>query len=418
MTFEELQRLCDPEVQLLIELHKSDDPDVFAMRFHGHKELPVRAIAEQLACSQKAAKKLPHLSQYNLLYTPLALEQASGKRTAEYKSSLLSGKRVIDLSGGVGVDSMFLSRVFQEVVYCERDLLLCALFQHNLKQCGISNVQVQHCDSIDLLSSYPDDYFDWIFVDPARREEGRRSIALGSASPDVVASHDMMLCKATRVCIKASPALEISGLKKLLPALHTIMVVSVDRECKEILLLLDREAIEKPVTVKAVCLSSDSECVTEIFGDGVVERPLASSVREYIYEPDPAIIKAKLSDVLARGSRLEFVNKSVDYLTSDRKIEAFPGRTFRVIEGVPYKPKSFRSFLNHHAITGASIQRRDFPLSPGELRKKFGLLESERVFLFFSRDREGHPICIYALRCFSEDEAALSGQDRSAGPEC
>jgi hypothetical protein len=418
MTLDELQSLLDQEVQSLIHLHHSDDPATFAMRFHGRQELPVRAMAEQLGCRQKAVKKLPALSQHNLLYTPLALEQSSGERTAKYKASFMSGKRVIDLSGGLGVDSMFLSRVFQEVVYCERDPLLCALFQHNLKQYGISNVQVKNGDSIDLLAAYPDDYFDWIFVDPARREEGRRSIALDAASPDVVVSHDMMLCKAKKVCIKASPALEISGLKQLLPALQMSIVVSVDRECKEILLLLDREAIEKPVTVKAACLSSDSEVVTEIVGVGVVERPLASSVKEYFYEPDPAIIKAKLSDVLARGSGLEFVNNSVDYLTSERKIAAFPGRTFRVMECVPYKPKSFRSFLNRHAITGASIQRRDFPLSPEELRKKYRLLESERAFLFFTRDRQGHPICIYALRCFPGDEAALSAQDRSAGPEC
>ena len=415
---EEFQHLLHADNQALLSSHCIADPAAFAMQFHGRKELPVRAMAEQLGCRQKAAKKLPALSRHNLLYTPLALEQSSGEKTAEYKASFMSGKRVIDLSGGLGVDAMFLAKGFQEVIYCERDQLLCAVVEHNLKQCGISNVEVNHGDSIDLLISYPDDFFDWIFVDPARREEGRRSIALEAASPDVVALHDMMLCKAERVCIKASPALEVSGLKKLLPALQTIIVVSVDRECKEILLLLDRGAREKPVTVKAVCLSSDSAVVAEIVGDGVVERPLATSLKEYIYEPDPAIVKAKLSDVLARGFGHEFVNTSVDYLTSERKIEAFPGRTFRVIECVPYKPKSFRGFLERHAITGASIQRRDFPLSPEELRKKYRLLESERVFLFFTRDRAGHPICIYALRCFPGDEAALSGPCQSGAPGC
>ena len=426
MTLDELQGLFDQEVQSLIHSHNSDDPAAFAMQFHGRSDLPVRAMAEQIACRQKAAKKLPALSQHNLLYTPLALEQSSGERTAEYKASFMSGNRVIDLSGGLGVDSIFLAKGFQEVVYCERDPLLCAVVEHNLKQCCIANVQVKPCESISLLAEYPDDFFDWIFVDPARREEGGRSIALEAASPDVVASHDMMLSKAQKVCIKASPALEISGLKTLLPALHTIIVVSVDRECKEIMLLLDREACEKPVTVNAVCLSSDSEVVIEIVGevvfeivgDGVVDRPLAFSVKEYFYEPDPAIIKARLSIMLAKDYTLQFVNKSVDYLTSDHKIAAFPGRTFRVIESVPYKPKSFRGFLNRHAITGASIQRRDFPLSPEELRKKFRLLESERAFLFFTRDREGHPICIYALRCFPGDEAALSGPCQSGGPGC
>ncbi len=420
MTLAEFQNLLNPDIQALLASHYSADPAAFAMQFHGRKELPVRAIAEQLACRQKAAKKLPTLSQHNLFYTPLALEQSSGERTAAYKASFMSGMRAIDLSGGLGVDTMFLARVFQEVVYCERDPLLCAVMEHNLKVSGIVNVQVKNGDSISLLAEYPDNSFDWIFVDPARREEGRRSIALEVASPDVVASHDLLLRHAKRVCIKASPALEISGLKKLLPALHTIVVVSVDRECKEILLLLERVyPADGPVQVKAVCLHSDSEEITEVAGgNGDDPRVVGTAVKEYLYEPDPAIIKARLSAALARDSGLEFVNRSVDYLTADRKIEAFPGRTFRVVECVPYKPKSFRAFLERHAIAGASIQRRDFPLSADELRKKYRLLESERAFLFFTRDAAGHPLCIYALRCFPGDEAALAVQGRSEAPGC
>ncbi|MFZ4524198.1 MAG: THUMP-like domain-containing protein [Chlorobium sp.] len=414
MTLTELKKLLQLEIQALLLSHHSDDPAAFAMQFHGRTELPIRAMAEQLACRQKAVKKLPTLSQHDLLYTPLALEQSSGERTAAYKASLLSGKRVLDLSGGLGVDTMFLARTFQEVVYCERDALLCAVVEHNLKVSGIANVRVMNGDSISLLAEYPDDSFDWIYVDPARREDGHRSIALEAASPDVVASHDLLLLHAQRVCIKASPALEISGLKKLLPALHTIVVVSVDRECKEILLLLERTYPSNgPVQVKAVCLNADSEEITEVAGgDGEAPRVVAAAVKGYLYEPDPAIIKARLSAVLARDSCLQFVNKSVDYLTADRKIEAFPGRTFRVVESVPYKPKSFRAFLEHHDIAGASIQRRDFPLSVEELRKQYRLLESERAFLLFTRDAAGHPLCIYAHRCFPGDDVAPSGQGR------
>jgi hypothetical protein len=404
MTLTELQNLLSPDIQALLARHHSEDPAAFAMQFHGRKELPIRAMAAQLACRQKAVKKLPTLSQHNLLYTPLALEQSSGERTAAYKASFMSGKRAIDLSGGLGVDAMFLARTFQEVVYCERDPLLCAVVEHNLEVSGIANVQVKNGESISLIAEYPDDFFDWIYVDPSRREEGRRSIALEAASPDVVASHDLLLRRAKRLCIKASPALEISGLKKMLPTLQTIVVVSVNRECKEILLLLERAyPADGLVQVKAVCLSADSEEITEVAGGEESPRVVTGTVKEFLYEPDPAIIKARLSAVLARDSRLEFVNKSVDYLTADRKIDAFPGRTFRVVECVPYKPKSFRAFLERHAIAGASIQRRDFPLSAEELRKKYRLLESERAFLFFTKDAAGHPLCIYALRCFPGD---------------
>ena len=410
MTPDELKILLQSESQELLTNQRSDDPATFAMQFHSHKELPIRAMAEQLACRQKAVKKLPILSQNNLLYTPLALEQSSGERTAVYKASLMSGKKVIDLSGGFGIDAMFLARTFQDVVYCERDSLLCAVVEHNLMVSGIANVQVKNGDSITILAEYPDNSFDWIYVDPARREQGQRTIALEAASPDVVASHDLLLKKAQKVCVKASPALEISGLKKLLPTLHTILVVSVDRECKEILLLLERAyPSDGPAQVKAVCLNTDSEEITEVAGGSDVSRVVAAEVKKYLYEPDPGIIKSRLSAALARDYRLEFVNKSVDYLTGDRKIEAFPGRTFLVVECVPYKPKSFRAFLERHAIAGASIQRRDFPLSAEELRKKYRLLESERAFLFFSRDAAGYPLCIYAIRCLPGDEAAPSG---------
>ena len=416
---QELQTLLQFDIQALLALHRSDDPATFAMQFHSRKELPIQAMAEQLACQQKAIKKLPTLSKHNLLYTPLALEQSSGERTASYKASLMSGKKLIDLSGGLGVDSMALSKVFQEVVYCERDSLLCGVVEHNLKVSGITNVVVKNGESISMLAEYPDNFFDWIYVDPARREQGQRSIALEAASPDVVECHDLLLRHAQRVCIKASPALEISGVKKLLPSLHTIVVASVDRECKEILLLLERTyASDGPVQIKAVCLNADSEEITEVAGGSDVPKVVGKAVKEYLYEPDPAIIKARLSAVLARDSGLQFVNKSVDYLTADRKIEAFPGRSFRVVECVPYKPKSFRAFLERHAIAGASIQRRDFPLSAEELRKKYRLLESERAFLFFTKNAAGHPLCIYALRCFPGDKAAPSVPDRSANPEC
>jgi hypothetical protein len=416
---QELQTLLQFDIQALLALHRSDDPATFAMQFHSRKELPIQAMAEQLACQQKAIKKLPTLSKQNLLYTPLALEQSSGERTASYKASLMSGKKLIDLSGGLGVDSMALSKVFQEVVYCERDSLLCGVVEHNLKVSGITNVVVKNGESISMLAEYPDNFFDWIYVDPARREQGQRSIALEAASPDVVECHDLLLRHAQRVCIKASPALEISGVKKLLPSLHTIVVASVDRECKEILLLLERTyASDGPVQIKAVCLNADSEEITEVAGGSDVPRVVGKAVKEYLYEPDPAIIKARLSAVLARDSGLQFVNKSVDYLTADRKIEAFPGRSFRVVECVPYKPKSFKAFLERHAIAGASIQRRDFPLSAEELRKKYRLPESERAFLFFTKNAAGHPLCIYALRCFPGDEAALFVPCRSAVPGC
>lgn len=421
MTPEELRKLKEPRVQELLSLHAGDDPRLFAMRFHQQKELPVRVMAEQIACRRKALKKLPSLSLFDLLYTSRSLEQCTSERVAAYRSSIIEGSRLIDMSGGLGIDTMMLARSFSEVVCCERDGVLCAIAEHNMEKAGMSNVEVRHGDSMTQLASFPDNYFDWIYVDPARREEGRRSVGLQAASPDVTRCHDLMLRKAPRVCIKASPALEVKGLELLLPSLSLVMAVSLQGECKEILLFLDRSHPQRSrPPVKAVCLGSELSGVLEITGDTEAVKVIAGSVGRCLYEPDPAVIKLGLASAVAEKYGLEFVNGSVDYLTSDVPVKRFPGRSFDVVDTVHFKPKNFRAFLEKHHLeyTGASVQRRDFPLSPEEIRKKYKLKENERAFLFFTRDRCGSLFCIYGLRCFPGGEGARAGQCRNEDPGC
>ncbi|NTW55079.1 MAG: methyltransferase domain-containing protein [Chlorobaculum sp.] len=389
MTLDELQSLCDPGVLALIDAHAGDDPAAFALRFHGRSDLPVRAMAEQIACRKKAAVKLPSLSRFPLLYTRLGLEQASGERAAEWKSSLMTGRRAIDLTGGLGIDTLFLARRFERVVSCERSEALARLAETNRRTLGVTNVETRIGDSEETLAGYEDDSFDWILVDPARREHGGRSAGLAASSPDVARLHDLMLRKAARVCIKASPALEISGLEAQLPALSEVIAVSVDGECKEVLLLLDRqhEVGRKPI-VRAVCLGrEDFEIASS--GDEPPAREVAETPGAWFYEPDAAIIKARLTGELARQLLLEFLNRTVDYLTSDRLVEPFPGRSFRIEACRPFRPKSFRKDLSELGIANAAVQRRDFPLSVEELRKRYKIGESSERFLFFTKDGSG-----------------------------
>ena len=398
MTEEELQKLFDPDIRRLIDVHVEEDPSAFALKYHGTVNMPVRAVAEQIACRRKAAKKLPKLVCYDLLYTTLSLEQASGEKTARYKSTLdgMAGKRMLDMTGGLGIDSIFFADRFEEVVYVERDEVLATMAVHNFRELGIGNIRVISGDSVELLEASADDSFDLIYLDPARREKGRRSVALDAAQPNVVMLHDLLLQKAGKVCVKASPALEISSLHETLPSLSRVIVISVDRECKEIVLICERDKKQdiSGVAVAAVCLQQGVETV--VAGqEGAAERNgVTFDIGEYFYEPDPAIIKARLTDVLAQKHQMLYINPRVDYLTSDREIVSFPGRMFRVKEFLAYSPKTFRRFLKNARIAAASIQRRDFPLSPEEIRRKFRLGESDQLFLFFTRNAFLGPVCI------------------------
>ncbi|NTV07155.1 MAG: hypothetical protein HGA81_00910 [Chlorobium limicola] len=419
MTPDELHSLLLPENLNLLEEHGSDDPSSFALRFQGRADIPARAIAEQLDCRRRALKKLPVLSQKGLLYTAPALEQSSGEAAATYKASLMGGERLIDLTGGLGIDAVFFSRVFRNVVYCERDPLLAELAAYNFRRLGVSNVEICQGDSLAMLHSFSDDHFDWMYVDPSRREGGRRSVGLSAASPDVAASHDLLLRKAAKVMVKASPALELSGIERQLPSISAIHVVSVGGECRETLLLLERTpARQGPIARKAVLLDTTAGEWREIAGTGWESRSPAVPVQAFFYEPGPAIIKSALTARLSEVYGFDYVSNTVDYLTSNRFVEGFPGRTFRVVASDRYKPKTFRSFLQRHGIRGAAIQRRDFPLSPEEIRRKFRLRESHCDYLFFTKDSAGESICVYAVKPSPAGGEAPSVQGRNAAPEC
>lgn len=401
MTRDELQRLLNQDVQVLMEKHAADDPAAFALKHHSRSGLPVRAVAEQIACRRKAVKKLPKLSRRNLLYTSLSLEQASGERAASYKAGLdgIEGEKMLDMTGGLGIDSIFFAHRFDEVVYVERDEVLAEIASRNFKELGIRNISVVQGDSVEVLKTSPRESFDWIYIDPARREKRTRSVALEESVPNVVDLHDLLLKKTGKFCVKASPALEISGLREKLPSLSQVLVLSVDRECREIILICERGAqLAAAVTVKAVCLRAGNETVVVAGEDRVSRRHVADRIGKYFYEPDPAIIKARLSEVLAEKCQMEFINPFVDYLTSDTEVVSFPGRAFKVKETLLYRSKTFRRFLKTNGITAASVQRRDFPLSPDEIRRIYSLEESDELYLIFSKDPAGKLLCLFCER--------------------
>lgn len=421
MTDEELRQLMAPEVQAMLERHRDDDPAAFALRLHARRDLPVRAMAEQLACRRKARRKLPSLVEQGLLFTTRSLAQASGERAARWRASQLSGRRLLDLTGGLGIDDLFLSERFEQVVSVERDPVLSTIARHNARACGRTNIEHHCADALELLASFPDGHFDWIYVDPDRREGGRRRIGLEASSPDVVAAHALMLRKARRVCIKASPMLEPAGLGGLLPSLAGWTALSVEGQCKELLVVLEeRGAAGGGPMRRAVSLGSSGEPFVLSGAEGVGRR-VAEGVGRWLFEPDAAVIKAGLSEELAQLFGLEFVNRSVDYLTGELppgRADGFPGRVLEVVEALAFKPKRFKGFLKEHAITHASLQRRDFPLSSDELRRRYRLGESPEHFLFFTRDRNGGLLCIYALNRSPAGGAAPSGPGRSAAPGC
>lgn len=400
MTPEEFAGLQRPDVLGLIERHSDEDPDRFAMSRHGDAGIPVRAIAEQIACRQKALKKLPGLASHPLLYTSRALEQASGERAAKSKAAYMSGGTLLDLSGGLGIDSMFMSRRFSRVLYCERDEVLASVAAYNFRVFGAGNIEVHGGDSVSYLETVPDNSLDWVYVDPDRRSGSHRHVSLELSSPDVTVLHDLLLRKSRAFCVKASPMLDITEVVRKLPSLKKVVVVSVGGECKELLLFCDRSGSgpDGPLVEAVCCYENEREVHVGPVPFMLRERELFVAEGTWLFEPDPAILKAGLASLLGEQEGLSRLNHGTGLLTGQGPVERFAGRMFRIREVLPYKPGPLKKYLAKHGIGAASIQRRDFPLSVAALRKKFRLGESERHVLVFTRIASGALCCLVCQR--------------------
>jgi hypothetical protein len=447
MDSRDIQSLITDDARRCIDALSGADPHAVALAPSPVAGLPARAIAEQLACRRKAHRKLPTLSRRPLLYDSRALEQCSSEATARHKARLLTshsqdeeprrgaptrpysggydeetrsrltpgqpareavhsdygttGYRALDMTGGLGIDTLFLASVFTSIDYCEAREELAELFRINAATLEVDNVAVHSGDALETLSRFADDTFDWIHVDPSRRPRGRREVSLERCEPDVVASHELLLRKSPRVCIKTSPLLESREAVAKVGRAETIEVVSVEGECREQLLLLNRNhPPSAPVTIRAVLLTNEGAIVDTVSGtlaEGTVVRPVGR-IGSWLYDPDAAVVKARLAGEVARRHGFGFVNERVDYMTSNELAYPFPGRVFTIVEVVPWSRGRVRDYLRSCGIGRANIARREFPMAPDRLRSMLRVGEGGEEYLFFTRDGSGAPLCIHCRR--------------------
>ncbi len=385
MLKEEFEQLKKPKVFKIILDNLDISSHKLAFILNKLDGLPHRAIAEQVSCYKKSKTKLPSFINKTLLFDKIALEQASSQFTAQYKSSLISGNNLIDLTGGLGIDDIYFSSAFKNVTYCELKETTAELFRYNIKMLNISNIEVFNSDSISLLKEHKDNSLDWIYVDPARRDENRRSVDLNYCAPNVYDNIDLFFKKSENVMIKAAPAYDLAEAVRKFPNLSEIHVVSLDGECKEVLLILNKNIQHINPKIFAVALNSKNDDKFILSSDFITKREKSlSEVKSYFYEPDCSIIKSNLAPLLAKNFNLSLISKLTPYLTGSKIISKFPGRSFEVIETLNFNEKEIKKYFKTNDIKKANVARRDFKLTVDEIRKRFKLKDGGNIYLFFT----------------------------------
>ena len=366
-----------------IEENARADVRSLALQAKKYPQVDMAMAVVQIAGRQIAEAKVP--SWYHtegLLYPKhLSMEQCSSEATAIYKAGLVEGDSFADLTGGFGIDCSFLSRKFKQADYVERQAELCELAGHNFPLLGL-NIGVHNEDGVDYLKRMQP--VDCLYLDPARRDgHGGKTVAISDCEPDVSALENLLVEKAGTVMVKLSPMLDLSLALKSLKHVQEVHIVSVNNECKELLLLLQKGAVSSDIKIH--CEHIVNSCEHQHYAFTLLEEhtsecPLAEAVGAYLYEPNASILKAGAYRSLTQAYPVEKLHASSHLYTSAHFIENFPGRRFKVEAVSGFGKKELKEFMQ--GMEKANLTIRNFPSSVAELRKRLKLKEGGEDYLF------------------------------------
>ena len=295
------------------------------------------------------------------------------------------------------IDCSFLSRRFKKADYVERQAELCELASHNFPLLGLQ-IEVHNEDGVEYLKRM--DPVDCLFLDPARRDgHGGKTVAIFDCEPDVSTLEDLLVEKAKTVMVKLSPMLDLSLALKTLKNVREVHVVSVNNECKELLLILQKQSISSDVSIHCEHIVNDlhQHFVFTQEQERISDCPLTSQVDTYLYEPNASILKAGAYRSLTQSYEVKKLHPSSHLYTSSHFIEDFPGRRFQVEAVSGFGKKELKTFLQ--GMEKANITIRNFPSSVAELRKRLKLKEGGEDYIFATTLADESKVLIKCRKC-------------------
>ena len=385
--------MLDDKTLEFVREHREDDVRRLALQAARWPDVDMPTALQQIAGRQVARAKLPSWAAIEaILYPPhLSLEQCSSERTAHYKSMLVEGETLVDLTGGLGVDFAFMAQGRSRATYVERQETLCDVARHNLPLLGLPHAQVVCADAEDYIVRM--DEVDTIYLDPARRgNAGQRVYALADCSPDVSTLAPTLLAKAKTVIIKLSPMLDMHQALRQLPCVAQVHIVSMRGECKELLLVL-RRGHDGDVTIHCVnddqrfsYVLGEERCHAQVWDETMPEGGL------WLCEANASIMKAGCHDLVAARLGLQVMSRDSHLMVADHCVEDFPGRIFMVQSVTTMNKRELRESMQ--GITHANVAVRNFPMSAPELARRLKVKDGGDCYLFGTTTSTGKHIII------------------------
>lgn len=389
-----IEKILSKEIQQFVRSHGWDDEHKLLLKYRKVGDLPISMVVDQIVGKRKAKDKLPTFYQTEgIVYPPpVNIEQSSSEATAKFKSSIfetiVDKHRAVDLTGGLGIDTLFLSKVFDQVSYIEPDEYLLEIAKHNHVLLGQQNISYYKTTAEEFLQKNRSEV-DLVYIDPSRRQpHSKKAFRFGECEPDITALIGQIFQQSNLLLIKASPLMDIQQGIRELKDVKSVFVVSVNNDAKELLFLCEKGFHDEPA-IEAINIKGD---VLESFSFYLShEKVLAVRLgdpSDYLYEPNASILKAGAFKSIAVKFDLSKLDPNTHLYTTNKFITSFPGKIFKV---EMYTKPDKKSIEGHLPDMKANIVVRNYPLSTTELKKKIKLSDGgDKYLVGFSSGRKKH----------------------------
>lgn len=389
-----LKSILQTEIQNFINQNLDSDISKLALKKNPFPRINYSILINQIIAKKKAKEKLPTwFSNENIVYPDkISIEQTSSETTAKYKASLVSGEKMIDCTGGFGIDDYYFSKQFKKVIHCELNADLSQIVTHNFEVLKATNIECYRGDSTEILKQLHEK-FDCIYIDPSRRNHAKGKVfMLADCLPNVVDLQDFYYQFTDTILIKTAPILDLHAGLLELKNVAEIHIVAVENEVKELLWKIDKN-FNKSSEIIAVNLEKEKQTITKIESSKAYFASY-SLPKKYLYEPNASLMKSGGFEAVSELFAIEKLHQHSHLYTSHEFID-FPGRKFQIDAIVPFQKKEISQHIQGKKM---NVSTRNFPIKPEEIKKKFKITDGGTIFAFFTTNMNNEKIILLCTK--------------------
>ena len=366
------------------------NPNDLALKYTGKTSFDLKTALYLITIYKKASMKVPIISDNFLAIDQRSYEQSTSQKVAHYKGSFIQGEHLLDLTAGIGIDSICFSHNFKQIEAIELNQSLHELACFNLEKLGINNIKRIHGDSLEYLSGKK---WDWIYIDPDRRINGKRSVDLKYLRPDILGCLDAIKNAASKIYIKLSPLFDLSEITRCFNRLDAIYLIAEKNEIKEVGIFMDcsNKSETRNATLHLADVSTNYSASLP-FNEYLTRNDFIydSGYNRFLHTPSALISKSSCFPFFIKGRNVTKYPEFQLFFSDNSNLPGF--RTLEVIDKCVLSVKKIKQMLRLNNIVKMNIIIKGLDQLPSKWHNKLGTTDGGDNFLFILKSSEGEAL--------------------------